>query len=105
MADCLERNCSAIAAYRALENGPSIVTCQSVAIASLPLFRTVTPTWLKFVLLDCFLRKLGGLIRRLPLVFWKRHPLANDLPARLVIFHLGTFDGLRGARLADGGVT
>jgi hypothetical protein len=59
-------------------------------------FVRVTPTWLKFVLLDCPLRKVGCLLGHLPPVLRKRHPLANDLPARLVIFHLGTFDDFSG---------
>ena len=54
----------------------------------------VTLAWLKFVLFDRLLCKVYSLLSRLPLVLRKRHPLTNDFPARLVIFHLKTFDGL-----------
>src|SRR6516165_3578826 len=43
---------------------------------------------LKLVLLDGPFGEGRGLICRLSLVLRKRHPLANDFPARLVVFHV-----------------
>ena len=43
---------------------------------------------LKLVLLDGPFGEARGLICRLSLVLRKRHPLANDFPTRLVIFHV-----------------
>ena len=45
-------------------------------------------TVLQLVLLRRLLGEGRGLLCGLPLVLWKRHPLANDLPARLVFFHV-----------------
>jgi hypothetical protein len=58
-------------------------------------FVWIASAWLKFVLLDCLPRKVSGLLWRLPFVLQQRHPLANDLPARFVIYHLGTRGRLR----------
>jgi hypothetical protein len=54
-------------------------------------FVRVASAWVKFVLLDYLPRKVGCLLWRLPFVLRKRHPLANDLSARFVIYHLPTF--------------
>ena len=43
---------------------------------------------LKLVLLDGPFGESRGLICRLSLVIRKRHPLANDFPTRLVVFHV-----------------
>src|SRR6516165_8983695 len=43
---------------------------------------------LKLVLLDGPFGEGRGLICRLSLVLRKRHPLANDFPTRLVVFHV-----------------
>ena len=51
--------------------------------------------WLKFVLLDCLPRKIGCLLWRLPFILRQRHPLANDLPPRFVIYHFASFDDLQ----------
>src|SRR5262249_9439963 len=45
-------------------------------------------TALKLVLLDGPFGEGRGLICRLSLVLRKRHPLANDFPTRLVVFHV-----------------
>src|SRR5215813_7833364 len=45
-------------------------------------------TALKLVLLDSPFGEGRGLICRLSLVLRKRHPLANDFPTRLVVFHV-----------------
>jgi hypothetical protein len=54
----------------------------------------IAPAALNLVLLDGALSKCCGLFSRLSLVLWKRHPLANDLPARLVVFHVCSSLGL-----------
>ncbi len=43
---------------------------------------------LELVLLGGPLGKGPGPFRRLSLILWKRYPLANDLSARLVVFHV-----------------
>src|SRR5262249_45074401 len=43
---------------------------------------------LKLVLLDGTFGEGRGLIHRLSLVLRKRHPLANDFPTRLAVFHV-----------------
>src|SRR6516225_3831608 len=45
-------------------------------------------TALKLVLLDSPFGEGRGLICRLSLVLRNRHPLANDFPTRLVVFHV-----------------
>ena len=62
-------------------------------------FVRIASAWLKFVLLDCLPRKVSGLLRRLPFVLRKRHPLANDLPACLVIYHFGALGDFRDVRV------
>jgi hypothetical protein len=60
-----------------------------MASKKLPIEAQVFQSWY-FAL---YQEKLGSkadvsrLVCGLPLVLWKRHPLPNDLPARLVIFH------------------
>ena len=58
-----------------------------------PLVR-IAPAALKLTLLDGTLSKRSGLLCRMSLVLWKCHPLANDLPAHLVVFHFPQSLGL-----------